>query len=150
MASSKTAHLHLLSHHPRRVFVCYTKHMQKTLMKRIISSEYLVAAVLVAVFYVVVGNFAWYWLPILFLVVDISMAGYAVSSRVGALTYNLGHSLIGPALLAIIYIATTNETVLFITLVWLFHIFVDRALGYGLKHVDGFHHTHLGKIGKKA
>lgn len=117
-------------------------------MKRIVSAEYLVAAILVAVFYVVVGGFAWYWLPVLFLVFDLSMIGYAVNNRAGALTYNIGHSLIGPALLAIIYIATTNETVLFVTLLWLFHIFVDRALGYGLKHAEGFHHTHLGKIGK--
>ena len=124
--------------------------MQKTLMKRIISAEYLVAAVLVAVFYVVVGDFAWYWLPVLFVLVDISMVGYAISNRVGALVYNTGHSLIGPALLALIYIATTNEIVLFITLTWLFHVFVDRALGYGLKHVEGFHHTHLGQIGKKT
>ena len=119
-------------------------------MKRIISAEYLVAAVLVAVFYVVVGDFAWYWLPVLFVLVDISMVGYAISNRVGALVYNTGHSLIGPALLALIYIATTNEIVLFITLTWLFHVFVDRALGYGLKHVEGFHHTHLGQIGKKT
>ena len=122
--------------------------MQKTLMKRIISIEYLVAAILTAVFYVTVGHFAWYWLPVLFFVVDVTAVGYLFNSRVGALVYNLGHSLIGPAILGIVYIATTNETALFITLVWLFHIFVDRALGYGLKHITGFHHTHLGPVGK--
>lgn len=119
-----------------------------TTLKQIISAEYLVAAILVAVFYVVVGGFAWYWLPVLFLAFDISMVGYAVNNRIGALTYNIGHSLIGPGLLATVYIATSNEGVLFVTLLWLFHIFVDRALGYGLKHAEGFHHTHLGKIGK--
>lgn len=119
-----------------------------TTLKQIISAEYLVAAILVAVFYVVVGGFAWYWLPVLFLVFDISMVGYAINNRIGALTYNIGHSLIGPGLLAVIYIATSSEDILFVTLLWLFHIFVDRAMGYGLKHVEGFHHTHLGKIGK--
>ena len=123
--------------------------MQKNLMKRVISTEYLIAAILVAVFYNVVGEFAWYWLPLSFLLFDISAVGYFVDIRIGALTYNIGHSLIGPAILVTAYIATTNETVLFISLLWLFHIFVDRAAGYGLKHVTGFHHTHLGPIGKK-
>ncbi len=122
--------------------------MQSKLMKRIVSTEYLVIAILVAVFYVSVGNFAWYWLPILFIVVDVSMVGYLANSRMGALTYNIGHSLIGPTILVALYIATTDQATLFISLVWLFHIFVDRALGYGLKHSAGFEHTHLGTIGK--
>jgi hypothetical protein len=122
--------------------------MQSKLMKRVVSTEYLVAAILVAVFYISVGNFAWYWLPILFIVVDLSMVGYLASSRLGALTYNIGHSLIGPAILVALYIATTNQTILFVSLIWLFHILVDRALGYGLKHTKGFEHTHLGPIGK--
>jgi hypothetical protein len=29
------------------------------------------------------------------------------------------------------------------------HISMDRALGYGLKYEDSFHHTHLGIIGKQ-
>ncbi len=117
-------------------------------MKSIVSLEYALAAVLVLAFYVIVGQFDWWWLFVLFLVVDISAIGYGISNRVGAFTYNVGHSIIGPALLAIAYVATDNKTVLFITLVWLFHIFVDRALGYGMKHTKGFHHTHLGPIGK--
>lgn len=117
-------------------------------MKQIVSLEYFFAAVFVAAFFIAVGKFDWWWLIILFIVVDISAVGYLVNNTVGAFTYNLGHSLIGPALLATAYIATTNETILFITLLWLFHIFVDRSLGYGLKHTKGFHHTHLGPIGK--
>lgn len=122
--------------------------MQSKLMKRVVGTEYLVAAILVAVFYITVGNFAWYWLPILFIVFDLSAVGYVVNPRIGALVYNLGHSLIGPTLLVALYIATTNQGVLFVALIWLFHIFVDRALGYGLKHTKGFEHTHLGPIGR--
>lgn len=122
--------------------------MYGKLMKSIVSLEYAVAAVLVMAFFVVVGGFDWWWLFILFLVVDISAVGYFVNDKVGALAYNLGHSLIGPCVLAILYIATDTQALLFATLVWLFHIFVDRALGYGLKHTKGFHHTHLGPIGK--
>jgi len=122
--------------------------MQSSLMKRVVSTEYLVAAILVAVFYISVGNFAWYWLPILFVVFDLSAAGYVFNARIGAFVYNIGHSLIGPTLLVALYIATTSQGVLFVALIWLFHIFVDRALGYGLKHTTSFEHTHLGPIGK--
>lgn len=123
--------------------------MQNPLMKRIVSTEYLIAAALVAVFYVAVGNFAWYWLPLLFIIVDISMIGYLKNPKLGAITYNIGHSLIGPTLLVALYIATSNQIVLFISLIWMFHILADRALGYGLKHTTSFNHTHLGKIGKE-
>lgn len=119
-------------------------------MKKVVSIEYVLAAIALVVFYISVGGFAWYWLPISFLVFDISMIGYFVNNRVGALGYNIGHSMIGPTILMLIYILTENQISLFIALLWLFHIFVDRAMGYGLKHVTGFHHTHLGSIGKKS
>lgn len=118
-------------------------------MRIVVSAEYLSAAVLVALFFVIVGHFDWWWLFVLFLVFDVSAVGYLVNPKLGAFTYNVGHSLISPTLLAAVFIATGNETILFITLLWLFHIFADRALGFGLKHTTGFHDTHLGKIGKK-
>lgn len=117
-------------------------------MSSIISAEYLFAAVLVALFFVTIGQFDWWWLIVGFLLFDVSMIGYLINNNIGALIYNIGHSLIGPVLLAAAYILTSNEIILFFTLLWFFHIFVDRALGYGLKHTNGFHYTHLGKIGK--
>lgn len=117
-------------------------------MKRIISTEYLLAAVLTAIFFVSIAGFDWWWLFILFLVIDVSAFGYLQDSRAGALTYNIGHSLIGPTTLIGFFILTGSEVLLFAGLVWLFHVFVDRSLGYGMKHVEGFHHTHLGKVGK--
>ena len=124
--------------------------MHSKLMKKIVSAEYIFAAVLVALFFVVVGEFDWWWLIILFLAFDISAIGYLINNTIGALLYNVGHSLIGPAVLAGVFIFTSSDAALFVTLLWLFHIFVDRALGYGLKHTKGFRHTHLGKIGKHA
>lgn len=130
-------------------------------MKKALSVEYIFAAVLVALFFVVIGGFDWWWLIILFPLFDVSMVGYLVNSHVGAITYNIVHSLVGPLLLTLFYIFTTGHTaadtgrpfvadnfLLFVILIWLFHIFIDRALGFGLKHKQGFHHTHLGKIGK--
>ena len=37
-----------------------------------------------------------------------------------------------------------------IAMIWLAHIGIDRALGYGLKYSAGFGFTHLGRIGKDA
>ena len=118
-------------------------------MKRIVSTEYLLAAVLTAIFFVSVADFSWWWLFILFIIVDISTFGYLQSKRAGALTYNIGHSLIGPTTFVGLFVLTGSEELLFVGLVWLFHIFVDRALGYGMKHTESFHHTHLGTL-KKA
>ena len=121
---------------------------QTALMKRIVSTEFLFAAVLVAIFYVSVGEYDWWWLILAFPLFDLSAVGYIANNKAGAFTYNLGHSLIGPTVLVATFILTSSEPVLCVALLWLFHVFVDRALGYGMKHTKGFHHTHLGTIGK--
>lgn len=136
--------------------------MQFTAFTRyVVRLEYLFAAVLIALFFVTIGDFDWWWLIVLFPLFDASMIGYLVNSHVGAITYNIVHSYVGPTILTFVYILTTGHTaadttrtqstdhiLLFAILLWLFHITVDRALGFGLKHTEGFHHTHLGKIGK--
>jgi len=106
-----------------------------------------VLAVLILIAFVYLG-FYWYIPILLFLLVDISAAGYAVNNRVGAITYNIGHSYIGPAIAMMVYVPTHNKAWAFVALLWAFHIAVDRALGYGLKEAKGFEHTHLGLIGK--
>jgi hypothetical protein len=37
-----------------------------------------------------------------------------------------------------------------IAMIWMAHIGIDRALGYGLKYSEGFGFTHLGRIGKQG
>ena len=37
-----------------------------------------------------------------------------------------------------------------LALIWIAHIGLDRALGYGLKYATGFGDTHLGRIGRAA
>ncbi len=91
-------------------------------------------------------DFAWWWLPALFLLFDLSMVGYLRDPRLGAWTYNIVHSYIGPAA-AVIGIVTASRSALFLALVLGFHIAVDRFFGYGLKFRDHFTHTHLGDKG---
>jgi hypothetical protein len=97
---------------------------------------------------VVIGTiqwgFAWWWLLALFLLFDVSMVGYTRSTRVGAATYNAVHSYGGPAVLLVVFLLVDIRWCALIALAWAFHVAVDRALGYGLKHGDDFAHTHLG------
>lgn len=123
--------------------------MQVQKMKLLISLEYAALAAFTGWFYVRVGGFDWYWLFVLFIFFDLSAGGYLINKRIGALVYNIGHSLIGPILLMCIYMLSANNTILFWLTLWFFHIFVDRAFGYGLKHTTSFHHTHLGVIGNR-
>lgn len=105
-------------------------------------------AALVVVAFVQLG-FAWWWLPAVFLLWDLSMLGYLASPRVGAITYNLGHGYLGPALLLGLAWVSDARWPAFVGLTWAFHIAVDRLLGYGLKFTDRFSHTHLGEIGQR-
>ena len=88
---------------------------------------------------------------ILFLLVpDVSMIGYIVNSRWGAYLYNLmHHQAVGIALIVGGYIMKDNR-VIFAGLILVAHSSLDRMLGFGLKYVDDFKHTHLGLIGKKT
>jgi hypothetical protein len=36
-----------------------------------------------------------------------------------------------------------------LAMIWLAHVGIDRALGYGLKYGDAFNATHLGRIGPR-
>lgn len=85
----------------------------------------------------------------LLLAPDLSMLGYLVNTRVGAITYNLIHH---KALAIALYIAGYFLTIHELTLagvVLLAHSSMDRVFGYGLKYADDFKHTHLGWIGKQ-
>jgi len=123
---------------------------QPPVIKQILNAEHLLATVVIALFFVQVARYEWWWLVVLFPVVDISMVGYLMSKSFGAFMYNIGHSIIGPTILVGVFVLTGSEWALFASLVWLFHIFADRTLGYGLKHSTGFQHTHLGHIGKSS
>lgn len=119
---------------------------KKSLLRYIVSLEYFFMAVVIGAFYFTVTDFAWYWLFVMFFIYELSLLGYTVGNKTGAWLYNAAHTIVGPALLAAIYIATNNQIALFIATTWLFHICVNRAMGYGMKHRAGnVEDTHLGK-----
>jgi hypothetical protein len=92
---------------------------------------------------------SWWIYAALFLAPDLSFAGYLGGPRTGALVYNAAHSYMMPMALMTAGFVTASPLVLSIAIIWLAHIGLDRALGYGLKYAGGFGFTHLGRIGKK-
>lgn len=90
----------------------------------------------------------WWLFALLLLAPDIGMLGYLADTRMGATTYNLLHTYLGPAILLVGGILAESPLTYSIAFVWFAHIGLDRALGYGLKYGDGFKHTHLGFIGR--
>jgi hypothetical protein len=91
---------------------------------------------------------SWWVYAILFLAPDISFAAYLAGPRPGAIIYNAAHSYMAPVALMTTGFATSSPLVLSLAMIWLAHIGIDRALGYGLKYSRGFGFTHLGRIGK--
>jgi hypothetical protein len=89
------------------------------------------------------------WLfAILLLSPDLAMIGYLRSPEFGAWTYNLAHNYaLAVAFTALAFFG--NWTLgLALGLIWIAHISMDRAVGYGLKYPTSFGDTHLGKKGK--
>ena len=89
---------------------------------------------------------SWWLYAGLFLAPDLSFAGYFGGPRVGAIVYNLVHTIIGPLALGIYGLRAHTPLALEVALIWLAHIGFDHLLGYGLKYDRGFAFTHLGRL----
>ncbi|AHF14430.1 DUF4260 domain-containing protein [Niabella soli] len=117
-------------------------------MKRLIRIEELVMALL-SCFGLYHFQAPWWCYLLLLLGPDISMLGYLINNKAGALLYNFFHH---KGVAGIIFMAGVlmEERLLLITgLIWFGHASLDRGFGYGLKLNKGFNYTHLGLIGKK-
>jgi hypothetical protein len=92
---------------------------------------------------------SWTIYLLLFLVPDLSFLAYLSDAKFGALVYNAAHSYMAPVTLMTLGFGFASPLTLSIALIWLAHIGIDRALGYGLKYSTGFGLTHLGRIGRR-
>jgi uncharacterized protein DUF4260 len=88
------------------------------------------------------------WLPLLLLILapDLAALGYLAGNRVGAATYDLAHTYVGPVALGVAGVLGGWDTAMQLALIWLAHIGVDRLLGYGLKYPTGFRDTHMQRV----
>jgi hypothetical protein len=90
---------------------------------------------------------AWWLYPALLLVPDVFMLGYLRTTKLGAITYNLGHSYPAAAVLGLVGFVFSSPLTIAIAAIWFGHIGWDRMFGYGLKYATSFKHTHLGHLG---
>ena len=128
-------------------------------MKNLLRLEEL-AQFLVCVFALYLFDVPWWSYLLIALGPDIGMAGYLISPKAGAISYNLLHHkgiaiLVGAlgALSTYLMLITESaegleEMTLIAGIILYGHASMDRIFGYGLKFGDNFHHTHLGWIGK--
>ena len=91
--------------------------------------------------------FAWWWFPALLLLPDLSMVGYLVDTRVGAVLYNLAHHKATAVAVGLAGLVLASQPLLLAGVILLAHTTLDRLLGYGLKYPDSFKHTSEGWVG---
>jgi Domain of unknown function (DUF4260) len=85
-------------------------------------------------------------LVLLFLAPDLSMIAFLAGPRRGALAYDAVHTTALPLALGVIGVVTDSGVPVQIALIWLAHIGIDRAVGYGLKYPTAFKDTHLQRV----
>jgi hypothetical protein len=90
---------------------------------------------------------SWLLFAVLFLAPDLSFLGYIGGKSLGALVYNAAHTYALPLLLLLAGLLGYPDLKPY-ALIWIAHIGLDRAIGYGLKYSSAFGHTHLGLVGR--
>jgi hypothetical protein len=83
-------------------------------------------------------DYNWILFVALLLFPDIAMIGYVVSNKIGAITYNLLHTYSLPIPILLLGFSLSLDLLLAIALIWMAHIGMDRAIGYGLKYSSSF------------
>lgn len=91
-------------------------------------------------------DYSWWIFLALVLAPDLSMIGYLGGETVGAATYDAAHTYAIPVVLATVGMLGDADIAIQVGLIWLAHIGVDRAIGYGLKYPTGFKDTHIQRI----
>lgn len=118
--------------------------LEETNMKLIIRLENFFLLIAAIYIYFFIFHFSISMLILFFFLIDISAVGYLINKKIGANIYNLAHNLIIPCLLLTFGLYFQANLFIYSSLILFIHIFMDRTLGYGLKYLDSFKHTHIG------
>lgn len=104
------------------------------------------AVLVLSLYFYGYNQFSWVLFFIFLLAPDISMLGYILNNKVGAMIYNLFHTYSLSIGVVICGLILSNQIVLAIGLIWSAHIGMDRMFGYGLKYPTEFKDTHLSRV----
>ncbi len=91
-------------------------------------------------------RYSWLALVLLWLAPDLGALGYLAGSRAGAVAYDLTHFEGWPVALGVVGVMAGSGLAIQLALIWLSHIGIDRAIGYGLKYPSAFKDTHLQRV----
>jgi hypothetical protein len=106
------------------------------------------AMLLMSIYFLPFLHAEWYWYVLLLIGTEISMMGYLLNKKTGAICYNFFHHKAVAITLVFICYFFPSDYLLLMAVVIFGHSSLDRFLGFGLKYFDGFNVTHLGTIGK--
>jgi hypothetical protein len=91
--------------------------------------------------------YSWMQFALWFLLPELAIVAYFFgNARACSYFYNAAHSLVLPALLAIVGVLFSDAIVLQASLIWFANIGLNRAIGSGLRFPLGFRVTHLGLL----
>lgn len=93
-------------------------------------------------------GYNWWLFFALLLLPDLSMLGYVINNKAGAILYNIFHHQALAIFLLVFGYIIIDPKITLAGSILLGHSAMDRCFGYGLKYVKGFKFTHLGEIGK--
>jgi hypothetical protein len=108
----------------------------------LLRSEGVALLAMATVLYGRYGRSWWLFLALL-PVPDLGLLGQLRGKQAGAVTYDLTHTYVPPAVLGLVGVLTGSGLAVALALVWFAHIGMDRALGLGLLYPDGSGCTHL-------
>lgn len=92
------------------------------------------------------NQLSWVLFFVLLLAPDISMLGYVINKKIGAVLYNICHTYSLSIGVVVCGVVLSNQIVLAIGIIWTAHIGMDRAVGFGLKYPTDFKDTHLNRV----
>lgn len=106
------------------------------------------AAILIGAIWAYFGYLEGWWLAfvVLLLIPDVSILGFLGGTRIGAVTYNLVHNYVLSAGLVAAGLLVDSAPLIGLGLIFIAHVGMDRALGYGLKFPTHFKDTHLQRL----
>jgi len=104
------------------------------------------AVLSISLYFYGISQFSWVLFFVLLLAPDLSMLGYLLNNKVGALVYNLFHTYSISIFVVLCGLLFSLPMVLAIGIIWTAHIGMDRLVGYGLKYPTEFKDTHLNRV----
>ena len=91
-------------------------------------------------------DFKWGTFALLLLAPDLPLALYPTNKNLASVTYNLVHTIVFPMLLALFSYFNGSSLGIQLSLIWLAHIGMDHAVGYGFKYLGQMKETHFSRV----